>query len=784
MMSAVDRMPPDEDDLTSAPTRPSLALAETHVAGVPRHASGRSPASFPELAVTLSIAAAAAVATGLARGAPTGIAPLDTAFKVLLALVCVAAGRRAPWPFLAAAGAVAAAACYGSAGALVAVGVLAIALVGWRADRPREPGPWSRTARSAAAAALAGMAVRASWPHVSLMTSLLAGVVVLLILVPAAVAAPAAERRLAIIAAGLAVLAALLLSAVAAAALLQARAPLQTALTAARNGLSAAEHGDQSAAIAEFRRADTAFQSASGDLAWARASEVVPIVSQQVRAIRSAAAVGRSLARAGLTTATSASVSQLAVVSGTFPVRQLESYEPIFREDLAILARVNSETSSWSSPWLLGALKHKLAVERSRLQRAQRDAMIALLGSQQVPIILGATGPRTYLVLVENPAESRASGGVIGDYAEVRADDGRLHLVKVGSVEQLNNDGVPPVDRKLPAITSANRRSMTDFIDRYESYFPQGHWQNIVMSPDFETVGEVASYLFPQSGGVAVNGVISVDPVALAGLLEMIGPVRATGLGEPVTRDNVVPFLAHDEFVEFPDDAVRIKFVESLLKQVFDDLVSRSLPPVSQMVEDLRPAVEGGHLMMYSDSAPTESFFKDVRIAGASWPYPPPAGDFVGVVTQNGAGNKIDWYLRRKIAYDATLNLPSRTITSTLTLTLTNSAPSSGQPPTVIDGFQGTDTRPGEALVWVSIYSPWRLLSASENGRPVDLTSQFEGGRNVYGAYIALQSDDTAVLQLHLAGSWRRTLSHYVLGWYQQPMLFPDEVSTKVTVIH
>ena len=105
MMSAVDRMPPDEDDLTSAPTRPSLALAETHVAGVPRHASGRSPASFPELAVTLSIAAAAAVATGLARGAPTGIAPLDTAFKVLLALVCVAAGRRAPWPFLAAAGA-------------------------------------------------------------------------------------------------------------------------------------------------------------------------------------------------------------------------------------------------------------------------------------------------------------------------------------------------------------------------------------------------------------------------------------------------------------------------------------------------------------------------------------------------------------------------------------------------------------------------------------------------------------------------------------------------------
>jgi hypothetical protein len=75
------------------------------------------------------------------------------------------------------------------------------------------------------------------------------------------------------------------------------------------------------------------------------------------------------------------------------------------------------------------------------------------------------------------------------------------------------------------------------------------------------------------------------------------------------------------------------------------------------------------------------------------------------------------------------------------------------------------------------------LVSATENGRPETMTSQYEGGRNVFGAYIPLQSDGTAVLQLHLAGTWPKTSSRYVLNWYRQPLLFPDQVSTKVTLI-
>lgn len=714
----------------------------------------------------------------MASGAPTGLTPMDVALKALLPAACVVAGRRTPWPALALAAVVAAEASYHSPAAIVAVVVFGLALAGWRASRQQgtsnvgEPNALLDLGRAALCGSLADVALRATWPEFSLGPSALAAVIVILLLVPAVAVAPPQVRRVVIRASALALLAGLLLCGVGAFGILQSRGPLRLALAATGTGLKDAEHGNQSEAIAEFNKANTALHTADGDLAWARASELVPVVSQQVRAIRLAASAGTSLVQAGVRTASTANVQALSLVNGRFPVKRLESFQPLFKKDVAILSKVRGELGPFSSPWLVSPLRSKLESEESKLQEAQHDASIALLGSEEVPGILGAHGTRTYLVLVENPAESRASGGVIGDYAEVTADNGKLSLVKVGSVEQLDHDGLPPLKRTLPPIP--------DFVDRYSSFYPQDNWENISMSPDFPTVGAVAAWLYPQSGGVKVNGVIGLDPVAMAGLIKMVGPIQTTALKEEIGPKQVVSFLANKEFIDFHNNLTRISFVQHLLRQVWHDLTTRHLPPLPTLVKEMGPAVKGGHLKMYSSTPAEEAFFTDVHISGAM---PKVVGDFVGVVTQNAAGNKLDWYIRRSIVYDAKLNLPARMITSTLTVTLFNSAPSSGLPPIIIDALKGIQTKPGEDLLWVSIYSPWLLKSATLNGSPVEMTSQYELGRPVYGLIVPIPSDSSAVLRLHLAGTWPSSLSHYVLGMYNQPMLFPDQVSTTATVI-
>ena len=83
-------------------------------------------------------------------------------------------------------------------------------------------------------------------------------------------------------------------------------------------------------------------------------------------------------------------------------------------------------------------------------------------------------------------------------------------------------------------------------------------------------------------------------------------------------------------------------------------------------------------------------------------------GDFLGVVTQNAEGNKIDWYLRRSINYRAVLNRTTDEITAVLTVKLHNLSPTFGLPSIVIDPAPGATTTPGESELYVSIYSPWR----------------------------------------------------------------------------
>jgi len=777
----VDPLPPTEDDpnartATVIPIR-GVATGQARFANA-RGGRHRHAATPRGIALTLIIAGAAGLAGGIASGAPTGIAPFDIVLKVLVPAACVVAGRRVPWRFVALAAGIAAAASYHSPAALVAVAVLGLALGAWRGEHLDGQADARQSqllglARSAMCGSLADIALRATWPRVSLAPSLLAAVIVTVLLVPAVVEGSPRTRQLVIRASVLVVLAVLLLSALAGFSILHARSPLRAALAETGSALRDSEHGNQSMAIAEFKTAGDELRSAGSDLDWAQAAEVVPVVSQQVRAIRTAASIGTSLVQAGLTTESSANVQALGVVHGTFPVKRLASFQPLFRKDLTVITDARHEiVAPFSSPWIVGPLRRKLNSERTKLREAQHDASIALVGSEEIPGILGAEGTRKYLVLVENPAESRAAGGVIGDYAEVTADAGRLSLVKVGSVGQLDHDGVRPLQRTLPPIP--------DFVDRYSSFYPQDNWENVSMSPDFPTVAAVAEYLYPQSGGVKVDGVIGLDPVTIAGLVKMVGPITAPGLNLQLTSRNIVAFLANQEFVDFKNNNARISFVEGLLRQVFRELTSRSLPSLPSLVKDLAPSISGSHLLMYSSQPAEEAFFDDVHIAGAM---PRVVGDFVGVVTQNAAADKIDWYVRRRIAYDATLNLATRTITSTLTVTLHNAAPSSGLPPTIIGRLPGIDAKPGEDLLWVSIYSPWLLESATLNGTPVTMTSQYELGRPVYGTIVPVRSDSTAVLQLHLSGTWPSSLSRYVLSWYRQPVLFPDQVSMKDTVI-
>jgi len=565
-------------------------------------------------------------------------------------------------------------------------------------------------------------------------------------------------------------LAVVALTAIAGASVLRARSTMEAGLQATQAGLRSAERGDQRVARVHFATAGADFAAASRHLAWARGGELVPGAAQQVRAVRVAAAIGVDLSHTALVTAENANVDALRVTDGAFPVQALEHLGPVFASDVASLRSSLQQTGPFHSPWLLTPLKAKLDSELQKLVRAEHDATTALLATRAVPGMLGADGPRRYLVLFEDPAESRAGGGIVGAYAEITAIEGKLSLVKVGSAGQLDSTG---------DLAGKHLIGPEDYLARYSQFEPEDYWANVPMSPDFPSVGEVAANLYPESGGSKVNGVISLDPVALAGFLAATGPVTVPEWPGPVAAGNAVAVLAHDEFVRFgANSSLQAKFQQALIGSLWHNLVTRELPSLPTLANDLVPAIRGGHLLLYSEAPEAERFFEVVHVAGAM---PPVDGDFLGVVTQNAEGNKIDWYLRRSIGYRAVLNRTTKQITAVVTLKLHNLSPASGLPSIIIDPSPGATTAPGESELYVSIYSPWEADGSSLNGVPLAMTDQQELGRLVYSAFVKVPASGTATIVLHLVGSWGPR-EPYQLGMYHQPLLFPDQVSTSVKV--
>jgi hypothetical protein len=771
-------------------TGESASITETHR---PRHlrtsgsaATGTRHGHRPPSALFLvfGIALASAIAGGLAQGSPTGILPFDVALKADFGASLALAAVSTPWPWLLAASIVAVPGSSGQPTVIPAAAALAVALGGSLSvltsqmpaaagtSRPRTaPRAVTLPAKAAVGAVIAQVALRFGWPHVFLAPSLIAAGAALLVFVPGVVGAPRRFRRWVVSACVAVVVLAVALTAIAGVSVLRARGPIEAGLQATVTGLHAAERGDQGVARAHFATAGDDFAAASHDLAWARGGELVPGVAQQVRAMRVAAAIGVDLAHTAFVTAENGNVDALRVRDGTFPVKALENLEPVLASDVASLQSSLRQTGPFHSPWLVSPLRAKLDGEVRKLRRAEHDANTALLATRAVPGLLGADGSRRYLVLFENPAESRASGGVIGDFAEVAAVDGKLSLVRVGSVGELDSSGNPAGKHLI---------GPGDYLARYSQFEPEDYWENVPMSPDFPSVGAVAANLYPECGGTRVNGVISLDPVAMAGFLAATGPITAPQWPVQVDADNAVAILANEEFVHFSaDNSLRIEFVQGLVTSLWHDLVTRKLPSFPTLANDLLPALRGGHLLLYSETPQAERFFEAVHVAGSM---PPVHGDFLGVVTQNAEGNKIDWYLRRSITYRAVLHRTTDEITAVLTLKLHNVSPTSGLPPLIIDPEPGVAaTLPGESELYVSVYSPWEADGSSLNGAPLVMTDQQELGRFVYSAFVTVPAGATATIVLHLVGSWNPR-KRYQLGMYHQPLLFPDQVSTAVKV--
>jgi UDP-N-acetylmuramyl pentapeptide phosphotransferase/UDP-N-acetylglucosamine-1-phosphate transferase len=575
--------------------------------------------------------------------------------------------------------------------------------------------------------------------------------------------APHRPRR-ARVAVAAAVLAALV--GVAGALLLSARHSMERGRVAALAGLDQARAGHLTQAQAQFATADRAFADARSALGnpVVRLGDLLPIVAPNLRAARTLASVGSDLSSTAVAVAQRSGANTLRVVDGHFPVEQARSIGVQLGTALTTLHSAVSRLDGIRSPYLVSQVSHGIDQVRRQVAGVSSSLEVATEATRLLPTLLGADRDQRWIVAVMSTSELRGAGGLLGAFAELRLSGGKVSLVRTIGPTQMNLATDPAQQAvALPPV----------YAERYGGFHPNELWQNLSVTPNVVTMSKAIASAYPLTkGGGPVDGVLVLDPVALAGLLDLTGPIHVPDWPVPISSGNVEDVLLFQEYDKLPAASLD-RFQGEVVTAVVQGLSRGALPEPPLLASTLAPAVQGGHLRLWSADADAERLIH--RIGADGEVGLPATGDFVQLVTQNGSQSKIDWYLERSLSYDAVFDPDSGRLQATATVSVTNHAPASGVANYIL-GTPGGPVDPGQNRIFITILTPHLPTVATDAaGATLPMTLGQEDG--LYSATVLLVLDPGAgaTVRFSLDGALPPSTS-YRLAIGHQATRLPDQV--------
>jgi hypothetical protein len=367
---------------------------------------------------------------------------------------------------------------------------------------------------------------------------------------------------------------------------------------------------------------------------------------------------------------------------------------------------------------------------RDGLARVASLTRTAYLAATLMPPMLGLNGPRTYLVLLQNLAESRATGGMPGAFIVVRADHGQLTLVDQGTAAATLGMFPQPV----LALTTNQQALYTDKLGVYPA--------DVNLTPDFPTAAALAREMYRRRSGTTVDGVVAADPVVLSYLLKATGPVTVPG-GPTLNATSAVRTLLSDAYRTMTG-AEQDHYFAAAARATFTRLAVGALDPKVALAALARAAGER-RLLVWS-SHPDEQTALAGTALGGTLPLNDGNRAVMGVYLDDGTGAKLDYYLTHSAQISVTGCWPDGRVALQLRITLGSTAPSSGLPPDVLGlALAG---KPYVMRTNVLVFSTVKgaLVDMNLDGHPVPFGQGIERRRLVGILSVDLQPGQTRTL--------------------------------------
>lgn len=389
---------------------------------------------------------------------------------------------------------------------------------------------------------------------------------------------------------------------------------------------------------AAYRAATDGLWIAAGSLPW---------VGANFRAATEVATSANDVAELGLDPLVSVSQSinwtALSPSSNGFDLKPLQTAQPKLMAAANAVNQSSDRLDAVEASSLTPQISEPLVRARDKLRLLGKELTAAADAATLAPDMMGATAPRQYLLLIQNNAEARATGGIPGALAVLNVDKGKLTLRGQTTAAQLGTmNPLIPLEPEQQRIYSGR-------VGKF--------MQDVNLTPDFPTSASTAQAMWEQKTGDRLDGVISIDPVALSYLLNATGPIGLPttkfqgAISDPMppklTSQNVVKTLLSDVYSKIPDPALQDLYFATVAQELFNKL-STGTSNSEKLVGALSIGVDEGRIMVWSAIEDEQVVIDRYPLSGSiSGPNISPAQ--FGVYFNDGTGAKMDYYVKRTV---------------------------------------------------------------------------------------------------------------------------------------
>jgi len=273
--------------------------------------------------------------------------------------------------------------------------------------------------------------------------------------------------------------------------------------------------------------------------------------------------------------------------------------------------------------------------------------------SEVLPELIGDNGTRSYLLLFQNTAERRPTGGFIGSFGIMEMYQGRL--------ENFYTENVYGPDGQLEVQGIYNRPPRP--VERYLS--PNWGMRDANWSPDFPTSARQVANLYQQASGKSVDGVLAITPELLQEVIRVTGPVYMPSWDEIVTADNAINLIQYKvsmEQIDAPDPKL---FLIDLSQILFDRLLSLRPEQWTRILEIFHSGLEQKMILIEPFHPKSAEYMGILDWNGR---VKPTEDDYLMVINANLASGKTNPFVEER--YKLVTNiLPDGSVENTLTIT-------------------------------------------------------------------------------------------------------------------